>query len=151
MNTRLQVEHPVSEMITGVDIVKEQIRIASGQPLSIQQSEVSFTGHAIECRINAEDEHFRPAPGRISSYQAPGGFGVRMDTHIYSGYEVPHHFDSLLGKLICHGRDRAEAIARMTRALGEIRIDGVDTNIPFHRNVMADEGYQQGRYPGPGS
>ena len=147
MNTRIQVEHPVTEMITGLDIVKEQIRVAMGERLSIGQEEVELKGHAIECRINAEDPYadFTPFPGRITGFHPPGGPGIRLDTHIYVGYEIPSYYDSLIAKLIAHGRDRNEAIARMKRALDEISIEGIKTTIPFHRRVMEEERFVQGR------
>ena len=146
MNTRIQVEHPVTEMVTGLDIMKEQIRIAAGERLRHQQSDISIRGHAIECRINAEDpsRDFAPAPGKIMALHPPGGAGVRLDTHIYTDYVVSPHYDSLLGKLICHGEDREEAIARMRRALSEMVIEGVATSIPFHLQVLADEVFQNG-------
>ncbi|MDM7321779.1 MAG: acetyl-CoA carboxylase biotin carboxylase subunit [Gammaproteobacteria bacterium] len=145
MNTRVQVEHPVTEMITGVDIVKEQIRIASGLPLSIRQEDVQIRGHAIECRINAEDPtNFIPSPGKITAFHAPGGFGVRWDSHIYAGYTVPPYYDSMIGKLICHAEDRATAIARMSGALSELVVEGIKTNIALHRELMSDGGFQQG-------
>ncbi len=146
MNTRIQVEHPVTEMITGIDIVREQIRIADGKKLRFDQRGVQFRGHAIECRINAEDPNtFTPSPGRIASCVFPGGYGVRVDTAIYPGYTVPPTYDSLLGKLVVHGEDRAEAIARMRRALDELRIEGVKTTTEFHRKVMADTDFAEGR------
>ena len=145
MNTRVQVEHPVSEMITGVDILKEQLRIAAGEKLSFTQEEIPFRGHAIECRINAEDpETFMPSPGTIQNFHAPGGPGVRVDTHIYNGYPVPPHYDSMIGKLIVWGEDRATAIARMRGALDEIVVDGIKTNIPLQRDIMADGNFQAG-------
>jgi acetyl-CoA carboxylase biotin carboxylase subunit len=146
MNTRIQVEHPVTEMITGVDIVREQIRIADGKKLRFDQKAIHFRGHSIECRINAEDpETFTPSPGRISSCVFPGGFGVRVDTAIYPGYTVPSTYDSLLGKLVVHGDDRNEAIMRMRRALEEIRIEGVKTSIDFHKKLMIDSDFTEGR------
>jgi len=145
MNTRVQVEHPVTEMITGVDIVKEQIRIASGEPLSIAQKDVEIRGHAIECRINAEDPRtFMPSPGTISLYHAPGGPGVRVDSHVYNGYRVPPHYDSMIGKLICHSEDRASVIARMRGALSEIVVEGIKTNVELHREILADAAFQAG-------
>lgn len=145
MNTRVQVEHPVTEMITGFDIVKEQLRIAAGEPLSISQDQVTFTGHAIECRLNAEDPvSFMPSPGRIDQFHMPGGPGIRCETHIYNGYTVPPYYDSMIGKLIAHGDDRASAIARMKTALREMVIDGIKTNIPLHRDIMTDSGFIQG-------
>jgi acetyl-CoA carboxylase, biotin carboxylase subunit len=145
MNTRVQVEHPVTEMITGFDIVKEQLRIAAGEPLSITQDQVTFTGHAIECRLNAEDPvSFMPSPGRIDQFHMPGGPGIRCETHIYSGYTVPPYYDSMIGKLIAHGDDRGSAIARMKTALNEIVIDRIKTNIPLHQDIMTDAGFVQG-------
>ncbi|MEX2352875.1 MAG: acetyl-CoA carboxylase biotin carboxylase subunit [Gammaproteobacteria bacterium] len=145
MNTRVQVEHPITEAITGVDIVKEQLRIAGGEKLSYRQQDIQFRGHAIECRINAEDpETFTPSPGTISHYHAPGGPGIRVDTHVYQGYSVPPHYDSLIGKLIAHGETRELAIRRMTMALSEIMIDGIKTNIPLHRNLMHDAAFIAG-------
>ncbi|HEX5757474.1 MAG TPA: acetyl-CoA carboxylase biotin carboxylase subunit [Arenimonas sp.] len=145
MNTRVQVEHPVTEMITGVDLVREQLLIASGQKLSIRQEDVHITGHAIECRINAEDpETFLPSPGLIKHFHAPGGPGVRVDSHIYEGYKVPPNYDSMIGKLIVHGADRAQAIARMRCALSEMIVDGIKTNVPLQSRIMADVGFQQG-------
>jgi len=145
MNTRVQVEHPVTEMITGVDIVQEQLRIADGQPLRLRQEDVEYRGHAIECRINAEDPRtFMPSPGCITQYHPPGGPGVRVDTHVYNGYKVPPHYDSMVGKLICHNRDRAAAIARTRGALAEMVLEGIKSNIELHREIMADAAFQQG-------
>jgi acetyl-CoA carboxylase biotin carboxylase subunit len=146
MNTRIQVEHPVTEMITGIDLIKEQIRVASGMKLSYKQSDVEFRGHAIECRINAEDpdRNFLPSPGKVDAYIAPGGPGVRVDSHCYPGYSIPPHYDSLLSKLIVWGSDRAEAIQRMQRALDEYAITGVRTTIPFHQRVLAHPAFQAG-------
>ncbi len=145
MNTRIQVEHPVTEMITGVDLVREQLLIAAGEKLSLRQQDVKFTGHAIECRINAEDPNtFMPSPGTVKRFHPAGGPGVRMDTHIYDGYRIPPNYDSMIGKLIVHGRDRDTAIARMRIALGELVIDGVKTNIPLQQRILADGGFQQG-------
>lgn len=145
MNTRVQVEHPVTEMITGFDIVKEQLRIAAGEPLSITQDEVRFTGHAIECRLNAEDpKTFMPSPGLIDQFHMPGGPGIRCETHIYNGYKVPPYYDSMIGKLIAHGDDRESAIARMKTALSEMVIDGIKTNIPLQQSIMADAAFAQG-------
>ena len=145
MNTRIQVEHPVTEMITGVDLVKEQLLIASGRPLSIRQEDVEINGHAIECRINAEDpESFLPCPGLIRHFHAPGGPGVRVDSHIYEGYKVPPNYDSMIGKLIVHGATRAQAIARMRVALSEMVVDGIKTNIPLQQSIMRDTGFQAG-------
>ncbi len=146
MNTRIQVEHPVTEMVTGIDLVKEQLRVASGLELSVRQEDVRLQGHAIECRINAEDPHrnFAPSPGRIRMFHPPGGPGVRLDTHIYSDYVVGPHYDSLLAKLICHGRDRPEALARMNRALRELVIEGLATSTGLHLAVIADEVFIRG-------
>jgi acetyl-CoA carboxylase biotin carboxylase subunit len=146
MNTRIQVEHPVTEEVTGVDLVKEQIRVAGGERLSLTQDEVKWTGHAIECRINAEDhEHaFRPSPGRITYFYKPGGPGLRMDSHVYAGYTVPPYYDSMIGKLIAYGKDRAEALRRMEIALEELIVEGVHTTIPFHLLALRDERFQKG-------
>ena len=145
MNTRLQVEHPVTEMVTGIDIVKEQMRIASGEPLGVRQEDVVVRGHAIECRINAEDpKTFMPSPGLIQLWHAPGGPGIRMDSHIYSGYRVPPYYDSLIGKLIAHGNDRPTAIARMRNALTEIVVEGIRTNIPLHQEIFQHSAFQKG-------
>ena len=146
MNTRVQVEHPVTEMVTGVDIVKAQLAVASGEPLRIAQHDLRLAGHAIECRINAEDpgRDFAPSPGVIRALHLPGGPGIRVDTHIEAGYRVPPYYDSLLAKVIAWGRDRDEAIARMQRALGEMRIDGVATTAPFHARLLADARFRSG-------
>ena len=145
MNTRIQVEHPVTERITGIDLVAEQIRIAAGQKLTIRQDQIAPRGHAIECRINAEDpDTFMPCPGLIKHYHPPGGPGVRVDSHIYEGYSVPPNYDSMIGKLIVHGATREQAIARMRVALAETVIDGIKTNIPLQQRIMADPGFQQG-------
>ncbi|MCH7636428.1 MAG: acetyl-CoA carboxylase biotin carboxylase subunit, partial [Proteobacteria bacterium] len=145
MNTRIQVEHPVTEMITGIDIVREQLRIAAGEPLSITQDDVRFQGHAIECRINAEDpKTFMPSPGLITLWHAPGGPGVRVDSHIYSGYKVPPYYDSMIGKVITHGGDRDAAIARMKNALTEIVIEGIKTNVPLHQEIFQHAAFQAG-------
>ena len=145
MNTRVQVEHPVSEMITGVDIVKEQLLIASGLPLSFQQEDISFRGHAFECRINAEDSvNFMPQPGTIEAYHAPGGNGIRVDSHIYNGYTVPPNYDSLLGKVITYGRDRDTALSRMRIALDEMVIEGIKTNIALQEDLVRDEAFKKG-------
>ena len=145
MNTRLQVEHPVTEMITGVDIVREQLRIAAGEKLDITQDDVKVQGHAIECRINAEDpKTFMPSPGLINLYHAPGGPGVRVDSHIYSGYKVPPFYDSMIGKLITHGASRESALARMQNALTEIVIEGIKTNVPLHREIFQHSAFQRG-------
>ena len=145
MNTRLQVEHPVTEMITGVDIVREQLRVAAGEKLSFKQEDIKILGHAIECRLNAEDpKTFMPSPGIISLFHAPGGPGVRIDTHIYNGYNVPPYYDSMIGKLITHGQDRDAAIARMKNALTEIVIEGIRTNVPLHQEIFQHAAFQQG-------
>lgn len=145
MNTRIQVEHPVTELITGVDLIKEQLRIAAGEPMTFRQKDIKVKGHAIECRINAENpETFMPSPGKISLYHAPGGPGVRVDSHIYSGYQVPPHYDSMIGKIISFGRTREAAIARMENALLETVVDGIQTNIPLHQKIMKDPGFQKG-------
>jgi acetyl-CoA carboxylase biotin carboxylase subunit len=146
MNTRIQVEHPVTEVVTGLDLVKAQIRIAAGEPLPIAQEQVRLTGHGLECRINAEDpDRFLPSPGCVTNFRSPGGPGVRMDSHIYIGYVIPPYYDSLLGKLIVHGRDRNEAIARMQRVLDETLIQGVQTTIPFHQKVVRHPDFVAGR------
>ena len=145
MNTRIQVEHPVSEMITGIDLIKEQLRIASGMKLSIDQSQVQIRGHAIECRINAEDpQTFIPSPGKITQFHSPGGLGVRWDSHIYADYTVPPYYDSMIGKLITYGETREVAIARMRHALDELVIAGIKTNIPLQKRIMADEAFAKG-------
>ena len=145
MNTRIQVEHPVTELVTGIDLVREQLLIAGGEKLSIKQEDIVLRGHAIECRINAEDpETFAPCPGLIKHFHAAGGPGVRVDSHIYEGYKVPPNYDSMIGKLIVHGATRAQAIARMRVALAEMIVDGIKTNIPLQQRIMADIGFQQG-------
>ncbi|EFH13570.1 acetyl-CoA carboxylase biotin carboxylase subunit [Pseudoroseomonas cervicalis] len=147
MNTRLQVEHPVTEMVCGVDLVKEQLRVAAGEKLGYTQADVSFSGHAIECRITAEDpETFAPSPGRVTTFHAPGGLGVRVDSALYSGYSVPPHYDSLVAKLVVHGKTRAEAIGRMRRALSEMVVDGIRTTLPLHQRIMDDAQFQSGDY-----
>ena len=147
MNTRIQVEHPVTEMVTGVDLVKEQIRIAAGEPLSLTQEEVRISGHAMECRINAEDpETFLPSPGRIETFIPPGGPNVRVDTAAYSGYVVPPYYDSLLAKVIVRGRDRAEAMAVMERALDEFVIEGIQSTVPFHQRLLRTPAFRAGEY-----
>ena len=147
MNTRLQVEHPVTEGIFGVDLVREQIRVAAGLPMEFAQETLKINGHAIEVRLNAEKlPNFRPSPGRISQYHAPGGLGVRMDSALYDGYSIPPYYDSLIGKLIVHGRDRPEALARLGRALGELIIDGIDTTVPLFHALLAEEAVQTGNY-----
>ena len=145
MNTRIQVEHPVTELITGVDILKLQLQISSGEPLPIQQSDVVFSGHSFECRINAEDPNtFMPSPGKIDQYHQPGGPGVRVDSHIYSNYVVPPYYDSMIAKVITHGATRTEAMSRMRGALLEIVIDGIRTNIPLQRDIFNDATFLQG-------
>ncbi|WIV49653.1 acetyl-CoA carboxylase biotin carboxylase subunit [Marivivens sp. LCG002] len=147
MNTRLQVEHPVTEGIFGVDLVREQIRVASGLPLSFTQDDLKINGHAIEVRINAERlPNFSPCPGKITQYHAPGGLGVRMDSALYDGYSIPPYYDSLIGKLIVHGRDRPEALARLSRALGELIVDGVDTTVPLFHALLQEEDIHTGNY-----
>ncbi len=145
MNTRIQVEHPVTEMVTGIDLVKEQLRIAAGEPLRHRQSDVRIRGHAVECRVNAEHPRtFAPSPGTIRFFHAPGGPGIRFDSHIYTGYTVPPYYDSLIAKLIAHGEDRASALARMRTALAEIVVDGIDTNIELLQEIVADAAFAQG-------
>ena len=147
MNTRLQVEHPVTEMVCGVDLVREQLRVAAGEALGYAQSDITFNGHAIECRITAEDPvDFTPSPGRVNTYHAPGGLGVRVDSALYSGYSVPPHYDSLVAKLVVHGATRAQAIARMKRCLNEMVVDGIKTTIPLHARIMDDPEFQAGDY-----
>lgn len=145
VNTRIQVEHPITEMVTGIDLIKEQIRLAAGHPLSLRQQDVVLTGHSMECRINAEDpEKFTPSPGQITKYSAPGGFGVRVDSAMESGATVVPYYDSMIAKLITHGRDRQEAMARMRRALDEFVIEGIKTTIPLHRRIFDDPDFQKG-------
>jgi acetyl-CoA carboxylase biotin carboxylase subunit len=145
MNTRIQVEHPVTEMVTGVDLVAEQLRVAAGQPLSVQQSDIVIRGHAMECRINAEDAvTFVPNAGIVTTFHAPGGPGIRFDSHLYTGYKVPHYYDSLVGKLIAYGNSRSEAIARLRQALHELVVEGIQTNIALHHKILADAAFQTG-------
>ena len=146
MNTRIQVEHPVTELVSGLDLIKEQIRVAAGEPLSVSQDDIKLTGHAIECRINAEnpEQNFMPCPGLITNVHVPGGNGVRVDTHIYNDYKVPANYDSMLMKLIVHGKDRTEAIAKMRSALGELIIEGIETNVDFQFDILSHEAYQAG-------
>jgi len=147
MNTRLQVEHPVTEMITGVDLVREQIRVAAGEKLSFTQDDIRITGHAIECRVNAENSvTFIPSPGVVKNFHAPGGPGVRVDSGLYGGYRIPSNYDSLIAKLIVHGADRAECIARLSRALEEFVVDGIDTTLPLHRRILGEPAFQEGNY-----
>ena len=145
MNTRLQVEHPVTEMITGIDLVKEQLRVAAGEPLSFKQEDITMRGHSIECRINAENaKTFMPSPGRVNTWHPAGGPGVRVDSHLYSGYNVPPYYDSMIGKLIVWGETRDEAIARMSNALSEMVVDGIDTNILLHREIFQHAAFKAG-------
>ena len=147
MNTRLQVEHPITEMLTGIDLVREQIQVASGAPISFPQERIVFNGHAIECRINAEDPvTFRPSPGRVTDYHAPGGLGVRVDSALYAGYEVPPHYDSLVAKLIVHGASRNECLLRMRRALDEFVIGNIDTTVPLHQRLVTAPDFINGDY-----
>ena len=150
MNTRVQVEHPVTEMITGVDIVSEQIRIAAGERLSVRQRDIVLRGHAIECRINAEDPFtFVPSPGRVTAWHLPGGPGIRIDTHVFAGYTVPPYYDSMIGKVIAHGDTREQAIARMRVALSELAVEGIKTNTKLHRELLADERFLPGWHKHP--
>jgi acetyl-CoA carboxylase biotin carboxylase subunit len=145
MNTRIQVEHPVTEMITGIDLVQEQIRVAAGEKLRFRQKDIQFRGHAIECRINAEDPYrFTPSPGRITSYHPPGGPGIRVDSHVYQGYSVPPNYDSMVGKVIAYGATREQAMARMRIALSEMVVEGIQTNIPLHRELLNDTRFMRG-------
>ncbi len=145
MNTRIQVEHPVTEMVTGVDLIKEQIRVCSGEKLSLRQEDIVIRGHAFECRINAEDpKTFMPCPGTIKNYHPPGGFGVRVDSHLYSGYTVPPNYDSMVAKIITHGETRKEALNRMRHALDETIVDGIRTNIPLHQRLVRDTAFRKG-------
>ena len=148
MNTRIQVEHPVTEMITGIDLIKEQIKIAYGEKLSFSQEDIKITGHSIECRINAEDpyKNFRPCPGEITNLYVPGGNGVRLDSAVYQGYKIPHCYDSMIGKLVVHGKDREEAIGKMKRALSEFIIEGVNTNIDLQLDILANENFVEGNF-----
>jgi len=147
VNTRIQVEHPVTEMVTGVDLIREQIRVAAREPLRLRQEDVAVRGHAIECRVTAEDPAtFTPSPGRLTAYLPPGGLGIRVDSHCMTGYMVPPYYDSLLAKIIAHGTDREEAIARMRRALGEFLIEGVKTTLPLHARLMVDPRFVAGDY-----
>ena len=145
MNTRIQVEHPVTEMVTGIDLVRHQLLVAQGDPLSIRQSEVHLRGHALECRINAEDpKTFLPQPGKVTHFHSPGGPGVRMDTHLYTGYTVPPNYDSMIGKVVAHARDRTVALRRMNRALTELVVEGIRTNVPLHQELLEDPQFQAG-------
>jgi acetyl-CoA carboxylase biotin carboxylase subunit len=145
MNTRLQVEHPVSEMITGIDIVQQQIRIAAGEKLSFKQNDIALKGHAIECRINAEHPYkFTPSAGRITTWHTPGGPGIRVDSHVYANYFVPPHYDSMIGKIIAYGDNRQQAIARMRTALSEMAVEGIETNVALHQELMLDAAFLRG-------
>src|SRR5439155_6613138 len=148
MNTRIQVEHPVTEEVTGIDLVKEQILVAAGEPMTFRQEDVKWTGHAIECRINAEDfeRNFRPSPGKVTYWYKPGGPGLRVDSHAYAGYVIPPYYDSMIGKLITVARTRQEAIDTMYRALSEYVIEGVKTTIPFHLQLMKDDRFREGDF-----
>ena len=148
MNARIQVEHPVTEMVTGVDLVKAQINIAAGLPLQYKQEDIKLTGHVIECRINAEEpkNNFRPCPGKIKSIHMPGGFGVRIDTAVYQGYEIPPYYDSMIAKVLVKGEDRKEAIQKMKVALSEFLIEGINTNIDFQLNLLRDEDVESGNF-----
>jgi acetyl-CoA carboxylase biotin carboxylase subunit len=147
MNTRLQVEHPVTEAITGIDLVHEQIRVASGGGLSVRQEDVRFNGHAIECRINAEDPRsFTPSPGTVTTFHTPGGLGVRVDSAVYAGYRIPPYYDSLIGKLIVHGRNRVECMMRLKRALGEFVVDGINTTLPLFQDLVTNPDIANGDY-----
>ena len=147
MNTRIQVEHPVTEMVTGIDLVKEQLKVAAGEELKISQKDVTYNGHAVECRINAEDaKTFRPSPGKVTYFHPPAGPGVRVDSHLYTGYSVPPNYDSLVAKLICHGKTREEAIVRARNALGEFVIEGICTNISLHLDLLSDATFMSGNH-----
>ena len=147
MNTRLQVEHPITEAITDIDLVREQIRVAAGLPLSFRQEDIFFEGHAIECRINAENPRtFTPSPGTITDFHAPGGMGVRLDSAVYAGYSIPPYYDSLIGKLIVHGRDRPECLARLNRCLNEMVVAGIDTTIPLFQELVGQADIVEGKY-----
>ena len=148
MNTRIQVEHPVTEMVSGVDLIKEQIYIAAGLPLSVKQEDITLTGHAIECRINAENpaKNFMPCPGKINEVHLPGGYGVRIDTAVYSGYEIPPYYDSMIAKVIVHDKTRASAIDKMRSTLGELVLDGVTTNVDFQYEILNNEDFQAGDF-----
>ena len=150
MNTRIQVEHPVTEQITGVDLIREQILVAAGEKLGYRQEDIEIRGHAIECRINAEDPAtFMPCPGTINGFHTPGGPGIRVDSHIYDGYRVPPNYDSMIAKIIAHAQDRESAIARMRVALDEMVLGGIKTNIPLHQWLMGDSGFHPGRFQHP--
>jgi acetyl-CoA carboxylase biotin carboxylase subunit len=145
MNTRIQVEHPVTELITGIDLVQQQIRVAAGEKFLLRQKDIVFRGHALECRINAEDPfNFMPSPGRITNWHTPGGPGVRIDSHVFNGYFVPPNYDSMIAKVITYGDTRAQALARMSIALSEMAVEGIKTNIPLHRELVADAKFIEG-------
>jgi acetyl-CoA carboxylase biotin carboxylase subunit len=145
MNTRIQVEHPVTEMITGIDLVQEQIHVAAGEKLRFRQKDIVLRGHALECRINAEDPYrFTPSPGKITSYHPPGGPGIRVDSHVYQGYTVPPNYDSMVGKVIAYGANREQAMSRMRIALSEMVVEGILTNIPLHRDLLNDTSFMRG-------
>jgi len=148
MNTRVQVEHPVTECVSGIDLIKLQLRLATGEPLYLDTKDITMSGHAIECRINAEDPEtgFTPCPGTVKVYHPPGGPGIRIDSHIYAGYQIPPHYDSLIAKLISYGEDRNEAIHRMLRALDEFIIEGVKTTIPYHKRLLKNEAFRAGEF-----
>jgi acetyl-CoA carboxylase, biotin carboxylase subunit len=147
MNTRLQIEHTITEMVTGIDLVREQIRVATGAPLPFKQEDIQFSGHSIECRINAENpETFRPSPGQIKGYHAPGGLGVRVDSALFDGYRVPPHYDSMIAKLIVHGKSRNECMMRIRRCLQEYVIGGIETTIPLHQRILAQPDFINGDY-----
>jgi acetyl-CoA carboxylase biotin carboxylase subunit len=147
MNTRIQVEHPITEMITGIDLVREQIRVAAGQPLTMTQDDIKFTGHSIECRINAEDPFtFMPSPGKIKTYHPPGGLDVRVDSALYAGYSIPPYYDSMIAKLIVHGKSRNDCLMRLRRALEEFVIDGIKTTIPLHEKLIREPDFIDGDY-----
>jgi acetyl-CoA carboxylase biotin carboxylase subunit len=147
MNTRLQIEHTITEMVTGIDLVREQIRVATGAPLPFTQDDIHFSGHSMECRINAENaETFRPSPGVIKGYHAPGGLGVRVDSALFDGYRVPPHYDSMIAKLIVHGKSRNECMMRIRRCLQEYVIGGIETTIPLHQRILADPDFINGDY-----
>jgi len=148
MNTRIQVEHPVTEMVTGIDLIKEQLKIASGEKLAFTQDDIKISGHTIECRINAEnpDKNFMPSPGKVTGYYSPGGMGVRVDSHVYCGYVIPQYYDSMIAKLITWGKNREEAIDIMHRALDEFKVEGIETNIHFQKEIITDDAFRSGKY-----
>ena len=147
MNTRLQVEHPITEMVTGIDLVRKQIQISAGFPIGLIQEDIAFNGHSIECRINAEDPiNFRPSPGKVTDYHAPGGLGVRIDSALYAGYEIPPYYDSLVAKLVVHGQNRNECLLRLSRALDEFVIGNIETTIPLHQRLLISPEFLDGKY-----